>query len=83
MQPAQMKRVRCGKRAVRVLYSNVRGLRQAVGELRAMIAAERPQLLVLTETHLKGDTVEAEMLPPGYRVAARFDRSCCCMEEGS
>lgn len=60
---------------MRVLYSNVRGLRQAAGELRSLAQEEKPEIFVLTETHLKDDSVEAEMLPVGYKVVARFDRT--------
>ena len=61
--------------SVRVLYSNVRGLRQAAGELRSLAQEEKPEIFVLTETHLKDDSVEAEMFPVGYKVVARFDRT--------
>ena len=64
-----------GAQKVRTIYANVRGLRQAAGELRSMVSLQRPHLIVLTETHLNGDSVEAEMLPVGYKVAARFDRT--------
>ena len=58
-----------------VMYSNVRGLRQANSEFRNAVHTHRPTFVVLTETHLKDDAVEAEMLPDGYKVAARYDRS--------
>ena len=60
---------------IRVLYANVRGLRQAVGELRAMVLQYEPEIVVLTETHMNGDSIEAEMLSEGYKVVTRFDRT--------
>ena len=56
------------------LLSNVRGLRQAPGELRAYIAARRPSFFALTETHLKGDAIKP-LVPSGYKIVARLDRS--------
>lgn len=56
------------------LLSNVRGLRQASGELRAYLAAHRPSFFALTETHLEGDSIRS-LLPSGYETVARLDRS--------
>ena len=50
-------------------------MRQAAGELRAMVLLHEPAIVVFTESHLDGDSVEAEMLPAGYKVVARFDRT--------
>ena len=58
-----------------VMYSNVCGLRQANSEFRNTVHTHRPTFVVLTETRLKDDAVEAEMLPDGYKIAARYDRS--------
>ena len=56
------------------LLSNVRGLRQASGELRAYLAAHRPALIALTETHLKGDAIRT-LMASKYKTVARLDRS--------
>ena len=61
--------------SVRVLYANVRGLRQAAGELSSLVLLQQPELIVLTETHLKGDSVQAGLIPEGYKVVVRFDRT--------
>jgi hypothetical protein len=55
-------------------YSNARGLRQAAGELRQQLSQLRPTFFGLTETHLKGDAIRP-LIPSGYKVAARLDRS--------
>ena len=60
---------------ISVLYANVRGLRQAAGELRSMVLLYTPEIVILTETHLNGDSVEAETLPQGYKVVTRYDRT--------
>ena len=62
------------RHSVQWLLSNVRGLRQACGELRAYIAAHRPTFFALTETHLDGDGVKP-LLQGGYKTVARLDRS--------
>jgi hypothetical protein len=56
------------------LYSNVRGLRQAAGELSILANTHRPHFIGLSETHTKADPMKA-LLPKGYKVAARLDRS--------
>ena len=43
-----------------IMYSNVRGLRQADSEFRDAVHRHRPTFVVLTETNLEGDAVEAE-----------------------
>ena len=58
-----------------VLYANVRGLSQVAAQLRDRANALKHALIVLTETHLNGDAVEAKMLPPEYMVSARKDRT--------
>jgi hypothetical protein len=65
-------------KAVDVMYANVRGLRQAAAQLRQRVTAQGkhpPVFIVLTETHLDGDSLDAELLPPGYKVFARRDRT--------
>ena len=54
-----------------VLYSNVRSLHQAYGELCKTCSTLRPAIVCLTETHLFEDSI----CPLGYVVAARRDRS--------
>jgi hypothetical protein len=63
------------KDEVKVIYANIRGLRQGAAQLRHRVATFDPMFVVLTETHLDGDSLDAEMLPPGYRVFARKDRT--------
>jgi hypothetical protein len=57
-----------------VLYANVRGLRQASGELRKRVVDSQPHLIGLTETHLCKDPI-AGLLPQGYKLVARLDRT--------
>ena len=57
-----------------LLYSNVRGLRQASGELCRMCTEFHPSIVCLSETHLCDDATDS-FCPPGYVVAARRDRS--------
>ena len=54
--------------------SNCRGLRQAVGELRAYLAAHKPAFFALDETHLMGDSTQ-HLLPSTYKMVARLDRT--------
>ena len=63
------------RRGVTVIYSNIRGMRKAAGELCAAVQEHNPAFVVLTETHLQGDAVGAEMLPGGYKVVARYDHT--------
>jgi hypothetical protein len=63
------------KRSSSWLLSNVRGLRQASGELRAYLAANRPTFVALTETHLKGDAINTLVPANKYKTVARLDRS--------
>ena len=57
-----------------VLYSNVRGLHQACGELCKTCSELRPYIVCLTETHLNADASDS-FCPLGYVVAARCDRT--------
>ena len=57
-----------------VLYSNVRGLHQAYGELCKSCLEVRPSLVCLTETHLHADAADS-FCPPGYVIVARQDRT--------
>ena len=57
-----------------MLYANVRGLRQASGELRKRVVDSQPHLIGLTETHLCKDPI-AGLLPQGYKLVARLDRT--------
>ena len=57
-----------------VLYSNVRSLRQAYGELCKTCTTHQPAIVCLTETHLFQDATDA-VCPAEYVVAARRDRS--------
>ena len=59
------------KDEVKIIYANIRGLRQGAAQLRHRVATFSLMFVVLTETHLDGDSLHAEMLPPGYRVFAR------------
>ena len=57
-----------------LLYSNVRGLHQASGEISRVCLEFYPSVVCLSETHLCGDAPDS-FCPPGYVVAARRDRS--------
>ena len=57
-----------------VLYSNIRSLRQAYGELCKTCSDLRPTMICLTETHLFKDAADS-ICPAGYIVAARHDQS--------
>ena len=62
------------KTSLTVLYSNIRGLHQARGELCKTCSEFRPSIVCLTETHLLADATDS-FCPLGYVVAARRDRS--------
>ena len=50
----------------------MRGLKQASATLQQRVAQEKPTFICLTEVWLKeGDSLDAEMLPRGYKVFAR------------
>ena len=57
-----------------VLYSNVRGLHQARGDLCKTCSEHRPAIVCLTETHLRDDATDS-FCPQDYVVAARRDRT--------
>jgi hypothetical protein len=57
-----------------ILYANVRGLKQAAPTLQQRVAAEKPAFICLTEVWLNGESLDAEILPPGYKEFARRDR---------
>ena len=57
-----------------LLYSNVRGLRQASGELCRVCMDLYPSIVCLPETHLCDDATDS-FCPSGYVVAARRHRS--------
>ena len=63
-----------GAETVDWLYANVRGLRQAAGELSVIANQHRPHFIGLTETHTKADPLPA-LLPKGCRAVARLDRT--------
>ena len=48
---------------VGILYSNIRGLRRGAAQLIQRVGEQKPLFIVLTETHLDGDFLDAEMLP--------------------
>ena len=54
------------------LYSNVRLLRQAYGELSKTCSTLHPAFICLTETHLFHDATDT-ICPTGYVIAARRD----------
>ena len=59
---------------LKVLLANVRGLRQAAGELSKLVNEFKPHLVGIVETHLKGDPLSG-LLPRGYRCVNRLDRT--------
>ena len=63
-----------GAETVDWLYANVRGLRQAAGELSILADTHRPHFIGLTETHTKADPLPA-LLPRGYSAVGRLDRT--------
>jgi hypothetical protein len=62
------------KGQLRILLANVRGLRQAAGELSKLANEFKPHLIGIVETHLQGDSLNG-LLPRGYRCAHRLDRT--------
>ena len=53
------------------LYANVRGLRQAAGELAARADMLKPHLIILTECHIgKGEPINT-LIPHGYKVVVK------------
>jgi hypothetical protein len=59
---------------LKVLLTNVRGLRQASAELSMRAVQYKPHLIGLVETHLCKDSISG-LLPQGYSVVSRLDRS--------
>jgi hypothetical protein len=59
---------------LKVLLANVRGLRQAAGELSKLVNEFKPHLLGIVETHLQGNPLSG-LLPRGYRCLNRLDRT--------
>lgn len=53
------------------LYANVRGLRQGAGELAAMVTAEKPHFIFLTECHIAKREPINMWVPHGYKVAVK------------
>ena len=63
-----------GAETVDWLYANVRGLRQAAGELSILADTHIPHFIGLTETHTKADPLPALLLR-GYSAVGRLDRT--------
>ena len=61
-------------RKLKVILTNVRGLKQASAELSLRACKYRPHLIGLVETHLCKDALSG-LLPQGYSVVGRLDRS--------
>ena len=59
---------------VQWFYTNVRGLRQGSGEIRATAACRKSQFVGLVETHLDGDPIRP-LGPAGYKTVGRLVRS--------
>ena len=59
---------------LKILVTNVHGLRQGCGELSVLATTAAPHLLCVMETHLNGDT-GSSFTPAGYVSVARADRS--------
>lgn len=57
------------------LYANVRGLRQAAGELAAMVDSVQPHFVFLTECHIGQDEPINTLVPYGYKVVVKRWRS--------
>lgn len=55
-------------------YANVRGLRQASGDIRKQIPRLDADVFVLSETHLRDDPSK-QLIPTGYKVVSRMDRT--------
>ena len=50
------------KDEVKIIYANIRGLRQGAAQLRHRVATFSLMFVVLTETHLDGDSLHAERM---------------------
>ena len=74
VNPRPTDRQNLEKTSLTVLYSNVRGLHQARGELCKTCSELRPSIVCLTETHLLADATDS-FCPLGYVVAVRRDIS--------
>ena len=74
MNPRPTEHQSLEKTSLTVLYCNVRGLRQACGELCKTCSELRPSIVCLTKKHLFADATDS-FCPLGYVVAARHDRS--------
>ena len=56
-------------------FSNVRSLPQASGDLSVQVLDHDSDVFFLTECHLKEGTPVKQLIPKGYKVAARRDRN--------
>ena len=59
---------------LKVILPNVRGLRQAAGELALLANEFKPHLIGIVEAHLDGDPLGG-LIPAGYRCISRMDRT--------
>ena len=60
---------------LKIFLTNCRGLKQAAGELRQRVNEFRPHLIMLDECHLSSKDSIQGLLPPGYKVIVRLDRT--------
>ena len=63
-----------GSDGMRILYSNVQSMNNKIGELRALIEIERPDVVVLTETWTNESVSDAFIHLKGYEMVVRSDR---------
>ena len=63
-----------GKNGLKILYSNVQSMVNKIGELRAVIEMEKPDVVVLTETWTNEAISDAYIQLNGFEMVARRDR---------
>ena len=63
-----------GSPGLKVVYANIRSLRNKHDEVSAFVGENQPHLLALTETWLYGDIMDSELHIDGYNLL-RADRA--------
>ena len=63
-----------GPDGMRMLYSNMQSMNNKIGELRALIEIEKPDIVALTETWTNESVSDAYIQLKGYEMVVRSDR---------
>ncbi|CAN0145717.1 unnamed protein product, partial [Heterosigma akashiwo] len=58
-----------------MLVTNIRGFKQGCDELARVTVDTRAHVVCVTESHLDRDSIDDVLIPEGYYVAARKDRT--------